>query len=95
LFAEDKSAFFNTSEHAVAGLYNGVTTVNGILTIEYAEVFQGDQVGVDSGRPVFRYDPADIASPTTGVAFTADGNSYTVRGIELDQGISKLILEAV
>lgn len=93
-FTEDRSVFFNTGEFASVGTYNGATTVNGILITEYADVYQGDHVGVSSTRPVFVYDVGDIASPTVGVSLVVESTTYTVRDVELDQGIGKLILEA-
>ena len=92
MFTEDKSVFFNTDEHAVVGLYNGATTVNGILEDVYADVFDG-QVAVSSQNKAFRYDPADIASPATGTTFVAETVSYIVRDIQIDNGINRLILE--
>lgn len=94
-FVEDRSVFFNTDEFADTALYNGVVSVDGILDDEFADVFQGEQVGVSSNRPVFYYNADDIASPLTDVALVVNGTTYTVRDIEVDRDIGKLILEAV
>ena len=94
-FTEDRSVFFNTSEFADVGLYNGVTSVNGIFDHEYQEVFQGSDIGVNTTRPVFIYDNDDITSPVVGTAFVVRTVSYIVREIEVDRDIGKLILEPV
>ncbi len=92
-FTEDRSVFFNTGDFADAGTYNGTTTVNGILDDEYAEVFQGAEVGVSSNRPIFIYDADDIDTPTVGIEFVVNSTTYTVRDVEVDRDIGKLILE--
>lgn len=91
---EDLSAFFSTADFAVTGIHAGTTSVTGILDEQYADVFQGEQVGVDSVRPVFLYDPADITSPAPGDTFVVGSDSYTVRAVQVDRGIGRLILEA-
>lgn len=94
-FTEDRSVFFKTTDFADAAVYDGGTAVNGIVDEEYSEVFQGSQVGVSSSRPVFIYDTDDIASPTVGKALVVNGTTYTVRDVEIDRDIGKLILEPV
>lgn len=94
MFAEDRSVFFNTDDFASAATYDGATTVNGILDVEYAEVFQGDRVGVSSSRPVFLYDAADLSSPAMGAELVVDSTTYIIRDVEVDRDIGKLILEA-
>ncbi len=88
-FTEDRSVFFNTAEHADAAIYNGVTAVNGILSDDYADVIQGDQVGVSSSRPVFTYNADDISSPTTGVNLVVGSDTYVVRDIEVSNNIAQ------
>lgn len=92
-FAEDRSAFFNTDELAVEALYNGATTVNGILDIGFADVIQSDFPGVSSGRPTFRYNLDDIPSPTMGVSLVIGSVTYTVRDSQPENDIGLLILE--
>jgi len=92
-FSEDLSAFLNTDEFASAATYDGATSVNGILEDQYSEVFQGEQVGVSTTRKAFRFDPADISDPVTGKELVIGSDTYTVRDIEEDNGLTRFILE--
>ena len=89
---DDRSVLF--TDFAVEGTYDGTTTVNGIFDSEYAEVFQGERVGISSARPVFMYNADDLDDPTTGVEMVVGSDVYTVRDIEIDRDIGKLILES-
>jgi len=75
-------------------IYDGSVFIDGIIEIEYAEVFQGDQVGVSSTRPVFFYNIASF-TPEVGKSLVADSVGYVVRDIETDKDMGKLILEYV
>lgn len=94
-FTEDRAAFFNVDELAVAGLYNGTTTVNGIFDLDYADVIQSEYPGVSSGRPAFRYNLDDIPAPTMGASMVIEGVSYLVRDSQPTNDIGMLYLEEV
>lgn len=91
-FAEDFSAFFGTSDFAVAAIIDG-RPVNGIFDNDYAAV-RGELGDVESNRPAFMCAAADVASVAYGDTAKVSGVSYTVRGIHPDgTGVTVLILE--
>lgn len=95
-FVEDLSPFFNVSEHADTAIYDGATSVIGILDKNYSDVFQGGEfIGVNSQKPVFTYAFADLPNPEPGRTIYIGSDEYVVREYEQDRGIGRLILEAV
>lgn len=90
-FTEDLSAFFDVAGFAVAALYQGVTTVDGIFDADYAEPLGN----IAEGRsPVFIYRSADLPSVAHGHTLVINATTYLVRGVEPDgTGVTLLRLE--
>jgi hypothetical protein len=89
---EDLSAFFSTSDFAVAATYNGAATVNGIFDRAYLEPLGN---GVEGSAPVFTCAAADIPASTQGDTLVIASATYKVVGVEPDgTGIVVLRLEA-
>jgi len=92
MFAEDLSAFMNTSEFATTVTLNGVSTA-AIFDAAYALGSVGT-FGMASSQPVLTLATADVPANPAGLSVVANGASYVVSGHEPDgTGISRLILE--
>lgn len=90
-FAEDLAPFFSTSDFAVSALYNGATTVNGILDLAYLEPLGN---AVEGSAPVFTCAAADVPVVAQGDTLAIGAATYKVRGVEPDgTGIVVLRLE--
>lgn len=85
---EDLTAFFDVDEHATAATYNAAT-VNGIFEDQFVAVG-----GIESSRPTFTCDEADVAGIVHGDSITINSIIYTVAGHQPDgTGIMFLILK--
>jgi hypothetical protein len=90
-FVEDLAGFFDVAGFAVAALYNGATTVNGIFDAVYTEPL-GNYV--EGSGPIFQCPAADVPSIAQGDTFLINARTYKVRGVEPDgTGIVLLRLE--
>jgi hypothetical protein len=90
-FVEDLSGFFSTADFAVAALYNGATTVNGIFDAAYEEPLGN---AVEGAAPIFQCAAADLLSVAHGDTFLINAKTYKVRGVEPDgTGVMLLRLE--
>jgi hypothetical protein len=89
-FTEDLTVFFNPADFAVAALYNGAITVNGIFYAEYVEAL-GANVVAGTG-PVFQCAAADLPAIAQGDTLVIGATTYKVVGIEPD-GTGLLLLK--
>jgi hypothetical protein len=85
----DLSGFFDTDQFAIAGTYDGSTTVNGILDRDYVEIGN-----VEGEFPVFTCVASDVSGVVHGKTLVANSTSYVVRGAQPDgTGLITLVLE--
>jgi len=96
--ADDLAAFFSADEFGVTATWSPATefpsSVDGILTLEFVEIAEGERAGVESRKPVFTCATADVPGNAHGAGLTVDGTAYTVAGIEpsTDGAVTRLIL---
>jgi hypothetical protein len=91
VFAEDLAGFFEVADFAVAALYNGATTVNGILDLAYLEPLGNT---VEGSAPVFTCAAASVPAAAHGDTLVVAGRTYKVQGVEPDgTGVVLLRLE--
>lgn len=91
-FTENLAPFFSISDFAVAALWKGTTSVNGIFDNGYLEAIAGVTEG---SAPTFTCSAADVPSVAHGDALVVNAASYQVRGVEPDgTGVVLLRLEA-
>lgn len=89
MLTEDLSLFFSTMDFAVAAIYNGSTTVNGMLGKSYVTVNN-----VESTAPNFTCAASDVPDAEHGDTLVINSITYLVVGVQADgTGITTLILE--
>jgi len=77
MFTEDLAVFFNSAEHAVNALYNGVTTIQVIFDRAYLS-----QLGIAGTNPVALCAASSVAADPTGKALVINSVNYLIRGFE-------------
>ena len=80
MFTEDADDFLDVDEFAITANYDGGTTVTGIFSQEYVEVS-----GVESKRPVFLCEAADVSDVAHGKSLIVSGTTYSVVGVQPDE----------
>lgn len=90
-FVEDLAPFFNTRDFAVAALWKGVTSVDGIFGAPYRSPL--DDI-VEASAPTFTCASADIATVAHGDSLAIGAKTYKVAAVEPDgTGVTLLRLE--
>jgi len=86
---EDLSLFFNTNEFATSALYNGATTIRGLLGKSYIAINE-----VESAAPSFTCAANDIPNAKQGDTLVINAITYVVVTVKPDgTGVITLILE--
>jgi hypothetical protein len=90
-FTEDLSVFFDPLMFGVTAVFNGTTSVNGLMDLAYAEPLGNLEQG---SAPVFTCAASDVGPVAHGDSLVAAGRTYKVCGVEPDgTGIVLLRLE--
>jgi hypothetical protein len=89
VLTEDLSLFFNTADFAVTAIYNGSTSVNGIMGRASVAVNE-----VESTAPSFTCAAVDVPNAKHGDTVVLNEINYKVVGVLVDgTGILTLVLE--
>lgn len=89
MLIEDLSLFFNTNEFATTALYNGATTIKGLLGKSYVAINE-----VESTAPSFTCALSDIPNAKQNDTLLINGITYAVVNVKPDAtGLITLILE--
>jgi hypothetical protein len=87
VFSEDRSAFLDTSGHALAATYDGATAVNVIFDAAYSLA-----LGMAGTNPVAIGDSADFPVSAVNKTLLVNGVTYTIRNREpMDDGAFVLL----
>jgi hypothetical protein len=90
-FVEDLAPFFSADGFAVSALWNGTTTVKGILQAPYADAFVEI---VEGSEPFFLCAAASVAGVKHGDTLVINAITYKVRGVQPDgTGVVSLRVE--
>lgn len=92
---EDLDDFFHTDEFAIEVVFDGGSPVKAIMDADFIEAGEAT-VGIEGDQPRLTCKAQDVNTVQHGSTVVADGDTYTVRGIEPDgSGLVRFVLEAV